>query len=109
MERDIMDLKQEFRTLRKYHQENDFEKILTHEHGIYFLKMRSISRSSVLKELAEKLKIDISGISGRDLFELMFCKKIPNEELNEFIKQIYKRERKKRISNEDYLYCYSIN
>ena len=37
-----MGLKQEFRKLKIYYQENDFEKIFNHEFGIYFLKMRSI-------------------------------------------------------------------
>lgn len=99
-----MDLKQEFRKLKRYYQENAFEKIFAHEFGIYFLKMRSISRSNILKELAKRLKFDVSGISGRDLFEFMFCKNIPNEEIDDFIKQIYDIERKERIKNEDYVY-----
>jgi len=99
-----MDLKQEFRKLKRYYQENDFEKIFGHEFGIYFLKIRSISRSNILRELGERLKIDTSEISGRDLFEFMFCKNIANDDIDDFIKQIYKRERKERIKNEDYLY-----
>jgi len=99
-----MDLKQEFRKLQGYYQENDFAKIFNHELGIYFLKMRSTSRSNILRELAKRLKIDISGVSGRELFEFMFCKNIANEEIDDFIKQIYDRERKERIKNEDYLY-----
>lgn len=99
-----MGLKQEFRKLKRYYQENDFEKIFSHELGIYFLKMRSISRSNILRELANRLKIGVSGISGRDLFEFMFCKNIANEKLDNFIKQVYEVERKERIKNEDYLY-----
>ncbi len=53
-----MDLKQEFRKLKRYYQENAFEKIFDHEFGIYFLKMRSISRSNILRELANRLKFD---------------------------------------------------
>ncbi|MEA1869555.1 MAG: hypothetical protein U9N09_05340 [Euryarchaeota archaeon] len=99
-----MDLKQEFRKLKRYYQENAFEKIFDHEFGIYFLKMRSISRSTILKELAKRLKFDVSEISGRDLFEFMFCKNILNEEIDDFIKQIYDIERKERTKNEDYVY-----
>ena len=99
-----MDLKQEFRKLKRYYQENDFEKIFGHELGIYFLKMRSISRSNILRELGKMLNIDTSDISGRDLFEFMLCKNIENDKIDEFIKQIYVRERKERIKNEDYLY-----
>ncbi len=99
-----MDLKQEFRKLKGYYQGSDFEKIFSHEFGTYFLKMRSISRSNILRELGERLKIDTSRISGRDLFEFIFCKNIANDDIDDFIKQIYKRERKERIKNEDYLY-----
>lgn len=99
-----MDLEQEFRKLKRYYQENDFGKIFDHEFGTYFLKMRSISRSNILRELANRLKFDVSGVSGRDIFEFMFCKNIPNEEIDDFIKQIYDIERKERIKNEDYVY-----
>jgi len=99
-----MDLKQEFRKLRRYYQENDFEKIFEHELGMYFLKMRSLSRTVILREFGKKLKIDTSKISGRDLFEFMFCTNIENDKIDEFIKQIYVREREERIKNEDYLY-----
>jgi len=88
-ERDvIMDMKQEFRTLKRYYQENDFEKIFNHTIGLYFLKIRSLSRSTILRELGRRLKIDTSGVSGRDLFEFMFCKNIATEEIDAFIKQI---------------------
>ncbi|MHA1621233.1 MAG: hypothetical protein ACTSVO_03750 [Candidatus Heimdallarchaeaceae archaeon] len=99
-----MDLMEEFRKLRRYYQENDFEKIFDHELGIYFLKMRSISRSNILGELANRLEINVSGINGRGLFEFIFCKNISNEEIDNFIKQIYNKERKDRTKNEDYLY-----
>lgn len=99
-----MDFEQEFGTLKRYYEENDFEKIFKHELGIYFLKMRSISRSNILMELAKRLKIEISGVSRRDLFRFMFCKNIANEEIDNFIKEIYEKERKERIKNEDYLY-----
>lgn len=99
-----MDLREEFKKLKRYYNENDFEKIFTHKFGIYFLKMRSISRNNILKKLATKLQIDISGIPGKNLFEFMFCKNISNKILDNFIKQIYKEERKERIKNESYLY-----
>lgn len=99
-----MDLKQEFKKLKKYYQDNEFEKIFGHELGIYFLKMRSISRTNILRKLGEWLNINTSGVSGGSLFELMFCKNIQVEKLDEFIKRIYIRERAERIKNEDYLY-----
>jgi len=100
----IVDLKQEFNTLKRYYDNNEFEEILSHELGIYFLKMRSLSRNTVLKELAEELGIDVSGIENKKLFEFMFRQKIDDKVLNKFIKEKYDEERKERIGNEDFLY-----
>mgnify|MGYP001249948725 CR=1 FL=1 len=99
-----MDLKQEFKTLKGYYEDNEFEKIFIHKLGIYFLKMRSLSRSTILKELAPKLKIDISNIENSRLFEFMFCQNIDDKVLDKFIKEKYEDERKVRIGNEDFLY-----
>ncbi|MGB3458356.1 MAG: hypothetical protein WBB08_03465 [Halobacteriota archaeon] len=99
-----MDIKQEFKKLKRHYDDNEFEEILNHKLGIRFLKMRSLSRNAILKELAGKLKIDIIEVENKKLFEFMFCQKIDEEILNEFIKEIYDEERTERIRNEDFLY-----
>lgn len=99
-----MDLKQEFRILKRHYEDNEFEEIFNHKLGVYFLKMRSLSRNTILKELAEKLKIDISNVENRKLFEFMFCQNIDDKVLNKFIEEKYDEERKGRIGNEDFLY-----
>jgi len=99
-----MDLKQEFRVLKRHYEDNEFEEIFSHKLGIYFLKMRSLSRNTILKELAEKLEIDVSNVENRKLFEFMFCQNIDDKVLNKFIKEKYDEERKVRIGNEDFLY-----
>jgi len=99
-----MDLRQAFRSLKRYYQDNEFEKIFSHDLGIYFLKMRSISRSNILRSFGDWMGIDTCGIPGRDLFEFMFCKSISTEMMDKFIRHIYDIERKERIKNEDYLY-----
>ncbi|MCS7318100.1 MAG: hypothetical protein NZZ41_07355 [Candidatus Dojkabacteria bacterium] len=101
---DNMDLKQEFRVLKRFYNDNEFEKIFNHKLGIYFLKMRSLSRNVLLRELAEKLKIDVSEVENRRLFEFMFCQNIADKVLDNFIKEKYDEERKIRIGNEDFLY-----
>ena len=60
---------QEFRELNNRYRNNEFEQILTHELGIYFLKMRSVSRVPILRRLAERANINVEGIQGRQLFE----------------------------------------
>jgi len=99
-----MDLKQEFKKLKKSYDENEFDNIFSHSLGTHFLKMRSISRKALLEELAGKLEIDISDVESKELFDFMFCQRIDEDTLGNFIKGVYERERKERISNEDFLY-----
>ena len=93
-----------FDELTHYYKANNFEPILNHEYGIYFLKLRSLSRTELLRRLAERINIDITGVQGRDLFRFLFRQKISDEILNEFINEIYEEERSVRRENEEYLY-----
>jgi len=99
-----MNIKEEFRRLKRYYDENDFEKLLKHELGVYFLKMRSISRATLLRRLANKVGIDITNIPGRNLFEYLFCKQIAKDVLDEFLIEVYNKERHNLIQDEDQLY-----
>ncbi|MBN1638071.1 MAG: hypothetical protein JW866_03835 [Ignavibacteriales bacterium] len=101
-----MELGKEFIRLKNFYRDNKFDEILNHEFGIYFLKMRSVSRKVLLEDLSERAKIVLPTISGRGdkLFEFLFCKNISINILDEFIKNVFEQERKIRIINEDYLY-----
>ncbi len=99
-----MELEKIFRDLKKFYDDNEFEEIFKHKLGIYFLKMRSLSRNVLLKELAQELNIDISNVENGKLFEFMFCQNIRDNILDEFIKKKYDEERQKRIGNEDFMY-----
>lgn len=99
-----MDLLSEFRTLKNSYDDNEFDRILSHELGVYFLKIRSISRSALMRDLASGLRIDVSNVASRGLFQFMFCQEIPNSTIDSFIKEVYQEERAERIQNEDYLY-----
>ncbi len=103
-EKITMNVKEEFRRLKRYYDENDFEKLLKHKLGVYFLKMRSISRAPLLRKLADKVGIEITNIPGRDLFEYLFCKQINEAVLDEFLIEVYNEERKNLIQDEDQLY-----
>ena len=93
-----------FRELSTAYKNNEFEIILVHKYGNYFLKLRSLSRTEVLRQLAEKAEINIENIQGRQLFEHLFCQNIPEETINDFIREVYQQERAERIGNEDNLY-----
>lgn len=100
----MIEWKKEFKILKKQYEESKFEDIFGNKLGIYFLKMRSISRKALLEELAEEAKIDVSDIKGKELFDFMFCQGIDEETLNLFIEKVYARDRKERIAKEDFLY-----
>lgn len=98
-----MNAKKEFRELKIYYDNDNFEKLLYHKLGVYFLKMRSVSRAPLLKRLANKAGIDITNINQRDLFEYLF-KQIDESLLNEFLIEVYDEERQNLIQDEAQLY-----
>jgi hypothetical protein len=100
----MIEWKKEFKVLKKCYEENNFTDLCDNNLGMYFLKMRSLSRTVLLEELAQDLEIDVTGLSGRELFEFLFCKGIDEKDLDSFIRKVYRRERKTRQDNEDSLY-----
>jgi len=99
-----MNLYDEFKKLKKAYNENEFEIIFSHQLGILFLKLRSLSRNTLLQELADELSIDISEIENKELFEFLFCQQIDEKILDKFIEDKYDYERQQRIGNEEFLY-----
>ena len=99
-----MELNKEFKKLKTFYDNNEFQEIFNHPKGSYFLKMRSISRTLLLKKLAGKLALDISKVPNKKLFEFLFCKDIPDKEICIFIKNIYGTEREERREGEEELY-----
>ncbi len=92
-----------FKELDKYFRENKFDKLEKEEEGEKFLKLRTISRSSELKEFC-----DLYGIEHSDINEDLFCylfksNNVSINQIDSFIKTKYKEERTERKSNENYL------
>ena len=95
-----------FKALSTAYQNNDFQTILNHQFGSYFLKLRSLSRIEILKNLAHFADINIAGIDRKYFFEHIFCQNVSQETIDYFIRQIYQQERSVRIHNEERLYSY---
>jgi hypothetical protein len=106
-----MDLKKEFKILKRSYDDNNFEEIFNHPKGIYFLKMRSISRTVLLQSLAKKLFVDVSGIPNKQLFEYFFCQDLDQKKIDEFINETDVTDRKSRKEEEESLYSqlYKLN
>lgn len=99
-----MNIKDEFKALKRYYRENDFEALITHDLGLYFLKLASVSRTSLLRRLAKKIRIAVPNISGRALFEYLFCKQISMDALDEFLVELHEEQRQQLIPDEEQLY-----
>ena len=97
-------MEQIFNELNDYYKNNDFENIFSHQYGVYFLKLRSLSRTELLRKLAESVNINTTDIQGRQLFKYLFCQNIPENAINQFINEVYEEERAVRRENEEYLY-----
>lgn len=93
-----------FRELNKAYKEDDFDTIFNHPYGIYFLKLRSLSRTELLREFIQRENIEAENITARQLFEHIFCKEVSVERIDSFINEIYNRERQERKLNEDNIY-----
>ncbi|XWK88626.1 MAG: hypothetical protein U7127_00740 [Phormidium sp.] len=95
----------DFNSLRKLYDEDKFADLLRDPDGVYWLKLRSVSRPKLLRQLCQKLSINYEGISSKNsqLLEYVFNSKPNSQELEDFIHEIYQLERKKRQENEDNL------
>lgn len=93
-----------FALLNRAYNSNDFSTILRHQKGNYFLKLRSLSRVQILRQLAKSLNVNINDVHGRQLFEYLFCQNISEQIVDDFIREIYQKERLGRLANEDYIY-----
>jgi len=97
--------RKEFNELLDAFDSNNFMFILSRERGTLFLKLRSLSRTNLLQELADELNIDVSNVNNKELFEFIFCSSILDEQkIDEFIRKKYSKERKNRKKNEHFLY-----
>jgi len=97
-------MRETFIKLNTAYKNNEFEAIIDNQYGNYFLKLRSLSRTEILRQLAAKAKVNIENIQGRQLFEYMFCQNIQEVTIDNFIREIYQQERSERIVNEENLY-----
>lgn len=92
-----------FNELDKYFKENNFEKLESDECGERFLKLRTLSRGTELRDFCALHNINHADIK-EDLFCYLFKKlDITIVQVNEFIKSQYQRERAVRYANEVYL------
>lgn len=92
-----------FELLRRFYDNNQFAELLQNPNGIFWLKLRSVSRSSQLEQLCQRAGINCEGIRGRQLLAHVYDSKPDEHIVDEFIRERYEAERVARRENEDYL------
>lgn len=98
-----MNASSNFATLKRLYDNNRFADLIKQPDGIYWLKLRSVSRSNQLKQICDKIGLDYSGISYRELLEFVFEQQPDIILVDEFINSFYEIKRAERKENEDYL------
>jgi hypothetical protein len=93
----------EFDVLRRLYDNDDFAGLIHNPDGIYWLKLRSLSRTEQLKELCRKVGIKCDEIPNRSLLAHVY-KERPNEShVDSFIRNLYETERSERRDKENHL------
>lgn len=96
--------KDNFKLLDSYFRKNDFPAIEAHEFGIRYLKLRSMSRRATFEEFFTTLGISYESIGARNYFEFLFTSSdVSDDDIEKFINGEYKKERKDRLANQEYL------
>lgn len=93
----------EFNTLRRLYDNDNFTELISDPNGIYWLKLRSISRTEQLKELCRQEGIDCSEIPSRSLLPHVYSERPDEHHIDSFIRDLYEVDRSERRDKEDYL------
>lgn len=91
-----------YQQLKKFYDANDFEKLLKDSNSLLFLKVRSITRKTLLIEFADKIGIDPNQ-GTNDLIEQIVDNTKTEKTIDKFIKDKFQDERKERMSYENKL------
>lgn len=58
----------DFDAISTLYSNNKFVELVQHPNGIYWLKLRSVSRTRQLRQLCDRTGIESKGVPGRQLF-----------------------------------------
>ena len=89
-----------FNHFKNLYQNNEFDALLRDRDGIYWLKLRSISRKRILIDFCHFVDINYVEINPKKLFQHIYEKKISEKLLDEFIEKKYQEERIERKKEE---------
>ncbi|MDE2858186.1 MAG: hypothetical protein OXN94_10100, partial [Chloroflexota bacterium] len=92
-----------FASLKRLYDANRFAELIGSNDGIYWLKLRSISRKEQLQSICDRVGLGTAQVQTRNLFKFVFEQRPDESMVDDFIRTSYERERKQRLRNENYL------
>lgn len=93
----------DFNAITDLYNSNRFAELVRHPNGIYWLKLRSVSRTQQLRQLCEKVGIDCEEIPSRRLLAHIYSCNPDEQEIDKFIKELYEQGKSAHRRNEDQL------
>ncbi len=93
----------DFNAIRKLYDDDRFVELLHHPNGIFWLKLRSISRIEQMRQFCQQIQFDIEGIPSHQLFEQVYKHKPDKQVLESFIRELFQQERAERRERENYI------
>ncbi len=89
-----------FNYFKQLYKENKFDVLLKEKGAIYWLKLRAISRKTLMVEFCDLAKINCTDIKGPKLFEYIYSQQPSEKVLDKFIGKKYQEERAERKDGE---------
>jgi len=93
----------DFNSLRKLYDNNQFVELIQNPDGVYWLKLRSISRADQLRQFCRYIDLECESIPSRQLLAHIYKHKPDKKKLEDFIRGLYQIERATRKENENNL------
>ena len=93
----------DFASLNRLYNDNSFEELCVQPDGIYFLKLRSLARPTLLGRLAEAAELQAEEIPRREILQRVFQKRVPVAVLEKLIRQVFAEERGVRQQQEPFI------
>lgn len=84
----------DFDVISTLYSNNKFAELVHHHNGIYWLKLRSVSRIQQLRQLCDGTGIEYEGIPGRQLLAHVYRQEPDEVAVDGFINDLYEQERR---------------
>lgn len=92
-----------FERLKRLYEVNEFARLIEEPEGIYWLKLRSLSRKAHLEAICHRIGLDRGRVGSRELLRYVFEHHPSVEDIDDYMLQVYEEERSERRANEDHL------